>query len=175
MSNAAYGLQDIKKEITHLSAQQMAELCLRLARHKKENKELLAYLLFDAQDNAAFIEKVKAEIGFMFSQLPIQSYAAAKYLRKVLRLIGKYVKFMADKQAEIALLINFCENYLQYADKRTGYKPLKQILTKQIEKINAAIKKLHPDVQADHTGEFDLLLNEAEKKLAWFYKNAYVL
>lgn len=175
MSNAAYGLQDIKKEILHLSAQQTAELCLRLARHKKENKELLAYLLFDAQDNAAFVEKVKAEVGFMFSQLPLQSYNAAKYLRKILRLIGKYVKFMADKQAEITLLINFCENYLQYADRRTSYKPLKLILTKQVEKIKAAISKLHPDVQADHTGDYDLLLDDAEKKLAWFYKNTYAL
>src|SRR3954471_6276301 len=101
MSTTAYGLQDIKKEIQHLSTQQVAELCLRLARHKKENKELLAYLLFDAHDNAAFIEKVKGEVGFMFSQLPVQSYMAAKYLRKILRLIGKYVKFMADKEAEI--------------------------------------------------------------------------
>lgn len=175
MSTTTYGLQDIKKEIQHLSAQQVAELCLRLARHKKENKELLAYLLFDAHDNAAFIEKIKGEVGFMFSQLPVQSYMAAKYLRKILRLIGKYVKFMADKEAEITLLINFCEGYLQYADKRTSYKPLRLILSKQIEKIKASIQKLHPDVQADHAGDYDQLLDEAEKKLAWFYKNAYVL
>ena len=40
MSITTYGLQDIKKEIQHLPHEQLAELCLRLARQKKENKEL---------------------------------------------------------------------------------------------------------------------------------------
>src|ERR1700749_798040 len=104
MSITTYGLQDIKKEIQHLPPEQIVELTLRLARYKKENKELLAYLLFEADNEQAFVEKVKAEVGFMFSQLPSQSYLAAKYIRKILRLIGKYVKFMASKPAEIDLL-----------------------------------------------------------------------
>src|SRR3978361_392822 len=111
MTVNTYGLQHIKKEIQHLPNEQIAELLLRLARYKKENKELLAYLLFEAHDEAAFIEKVKAEAGFMFSQLPSQSYFAAKALRKILRLLSKYTKFMASKGAEIELLINFCSNY----------------------------------------------------------------
>jgi len=67
MSITTYGLQDIKKEIQHLPPGQVAELVLRLARYKKDNKELLAYLLFEAHDEQAFVEKVKAEVGFMFS------------------------------------------------------------------------------------------------------------
>ena len=78
MSITSFGLQDIKKELQHLSPLQIAELCLRLARFKKENKELLAYLLFEANNEQAFIEKIKAEVGFMFSQLPVQSYAGCK-------------------------------------------------------------------------------------------------
>src|SRR5665213_4370423 len=84
MSITNYGVQDIKKEIQHLSNEQIAELCLRLVRYKKENKELAAYLLFDADNEQAFIEKVKGEVGFMFSALPSQSYLAAKYIRKIL-------------------------------------------------------------------------------------------
>lgn len=175
MSTSSYGLQDIKKELQHLSAAQITDLCLRLARHKKENKELMAYLLFDADNQPAFAEKVKAEVGFMFSQMPVQSYNAAKYMRKILRLIGKYVKFMATKEAEIELLINFCNNYLQYADKKSSYKPLRLILTRQIEKIKIAIGKLHADIQADYIAEYELLLENAEKKHPWFSKNVYVL
>jgi hypothetical protein len=175
MSTANYGLQDIKKELQHLSGLQIAELCLRLARHKKENKELLAYLLFEADNEAAFIEKVKAEIGFMFSQLPIRSYDAAKYLRKILRLISKYTKFMASKEAEIDLLLNFCTNYIQYADRRTSYKPLRLILVRQIEKIRTAIGKLHEDLQFDFINDYNLVLDDAEKKLNWFDKNNYLL
>src|SRR5450755_423790 len=125
MSIATYGLQDIKKEIQHLPKEEIVDLCLRLARYKKENKELLAYLLFEAYDESAFIEKVKAEAGFMFSQLPSQNYFAAKAMRKILRLLSKYNKFMASKGAEIELLLNFCTNYLQYADRRTSHKPLR--------------------------------------------------
>ena len=175
MSTTTYGLQDIKKEIQHLSAQQLSDLCLRLARHKKENKELMAYLLFEADNQAAFIEKVKAEVGFMFSQMPVQSYNAAKYMRKILRLIGKYTKFIAAKDAEIELLINFCVNYLQYADRKSSYKPLRLILTRQIEKIKTSISKLHEDVQADFVSEYEQLLDEAEKKHSWFSKKLYVL
>ena len=57
MSIPAYGLQDIKKEIQHLRPEQLAELCLRLARYKKENKELLAYILFEADNEAALLKK----------------------------------------------------------------------------------------------------------------------
>src|ERR1700730_1768497 len=161
MSITTYGLQDIKKEIQHLPNEQLAELCLRLARYKKENKELLAYLLFDANNEHAFIEKIKAEIGFMFSQLPSQSYQAAKSTRKILRLISKYTKFISSKQAEIELLINFCYNYLQYTDKRTSYKPLRLILIRQVEKIRNQIQKLHEDLQFDYNHEYNSLLTEA--------------
>ena len=169
MSITTYGLQDIKKEIQHLPGEQIIELCLRLARYKKENKELLAYLLFEASNEQAFIEKIKAEVGFMFSQLPSQSYMAAKYIRKILRLIGKYNKFIGSKQAEIDLLINFCYNYVQYTDRRTSYKPMRLILTRQLEKIRTLIGKLHEDLQFDYTEDYNLLHVEAEKKFPWLY------
>ncbi|MDB5030670.1 hypothetical protein [Mucilaginibacter sp.] len=175
MSTATYGLQDIKKELQHLSGPQIADLCLRLARHKKENKELLAYLLFEADNEAVFIEKIKAEVGFIFSQLPVRSYETAKYLRKILRLLSKYAKFMVSKEAEITLLLNFCTNYLQYADRRATYKPLRLILTRQLEKIKTLIGKLHEDLQFDFSNDYNLLLDDAEKKLIWFNKNIFLL
>jgi len=175
MAISDFGLQDIKKELQHLSSVQTAELILRLARYKKENKELLAYLLFDAGNEQAFIEKIKAEVGFMFSQLPSQSYNAAKYLRKILRLIGKYTKFIGSKQAEIDLLLNFCYNYIEYTDRKTSYKPMRLILMRQIIKIKTLVAKLHEDLQFDYNESYNGLLDEAEKKFPWFYKNEHAL
>jgi len=175
MTTITHGLQDIKKELQHLPNEQIAELCLRLARHKKENKELLAYLLFEAHDEPAFIEKVKAEAGFMFSQLPAQNYHAAKGLRKILRLLGKYTKFMGSKGGEIELLLNFCTNYLQYADRRTSYKPLRLILVRQLEKIRSLIGKLHEDLQFDYSNDYNAVLTEAAGKLPWINKSDYLL
>ena len=175
MSITAYGLQDIKKEIQHLRPEQITELCLRLARYKKENKELMAYLLFEADNETAFLEKVKAEAGFMFSQLPAHSYNAAKAMRKILRLLTKYTKFTGSKQAEIDLLISFCINYINYINHNVSYKPLRLILIRQVIKIRVIIAKLHEDLQFDHSQEFNAMLEEAEKKFSWFNKHEYAL
>ena len=169
MSVPTYGLQDIKKEIQHLRTEQLAELCLRLARYKKENKELLAYILFEADNEAAFIEKVKAETGFMFSQLPSRSYDTAKSLRKILRLLTKYNKFIGSKEAEIDLQLNFCKNYVDYIDKKISYKPLRMILSRQLLKIRTLIDKLHEDLQYDYTEEYNILHKAAETKFPWLF------
>ena len=55
-------LNTIKKELNFLPPEQLAELCLRLSRYKRENKELLSYLLFEAHDEAVFIAKVKDDM-----------------------------------------------------------------------------------------------------------------
>jgi len=175
MSITSYGLQDIKKEIQHLPQEQIAELCLRLARYKKENKELLAYLLFEASNEAGFIEKIKAEVGFMFSQLPSLSYNAAKSMRKTLRLISKYVKFIGTKEAEIDLLICFCVYYNQYCDRKVTYKPLRLILGRTLLKIKTLISKLHEDLQFDFKNDYENLLLESEKKFPWFSKTDFLL
>jgi hypothetical protein len=176
MSMKVYGLQDIKKELQFLDNTQLIELCLRLVRHKKENKELVAYLLFDADNEQAFIDTLVAESGFMFSQLPSNNYQLAKSLRKILRLLNKYIKFTASKQAEIELLISFCRNYIQYTDRRAStYKPLRLIFTRQLDKIRSTIAKLHEDLQFDYSQDFNAMVGEAEEKLKWLNMNDYLL
>jgi hypothetical protein len=176
MSIQTYGVQDIKKELQHLDNTQLTELCLRLVRHKKENKELTGYLLFDADNERAFIDGLIAESGLMFSQLPYNNYQLAKCLRKILRFLGKYIKFMASKEAEIELLISFCRNYVQYVDRRAStYKPLRLILTRQLDKIGKDIAKLHEDLQFDYSQDFNAMVGEAEDKLKWLNMNDYLL
>jgi len=175
MGVTQYGLQEIKKEVQHLDDKQAALLLLRMARFKKENKELLAYLLFDADDELAFAESFKQDMGLMMSQLTLRGYDAAKQLRKVLKLTNKYIKFTGSKQVETELLLAFCRNYLVYADRRTSFKPLRLILVKQLEKAYKAIKKLHEDLQFDYSTEFDTLVEDAEKHLPWFHKNDLTL
>jgi hypothetical protein len=170
-----YGLQEIKKELQQLDDKQAAALCLRMARYKKENKELLAYLLFDADDELAFAENLKQDIGLMMSQVPSLSYQTAKVLRKILKHINKNIKFTGSKQVEVELIMSFCRNYLEYVDRRTSYKPLRLILTKQLEKMKKAIVKLHEDLQFDYNREFDELLDDAIKRLPWLNKHDLVL
>jgi hypothetical protein len=175
MSIKVYGLADIKKEIQFQDKTVLMELVLRLARYKKENKELLAYLLFEADNERSFIDSVIAENGFMFSQLPSNNYQMAKSMRKILRLLNKYIKFMGSKEAEIEFLLSFCRNYIQYADKRGSYKPMRLILTRQLEKIKKTIEKLHEDLQFDYTQDYNAMLDDAQAQLKWFYKDDYLL
>src|SRR5258708_20389441 len=98
----------------------------------------------------------------------------AKSMGKILRLLNKYVKFMGSKEAEIEFLISFCRNYLQYADKRGSYKPMRLILTRQLEKIKKAIEKLHEDLQFDYSQDYNAVLEETHAELKWFYKNDYI-
>jgi len=177
MSIPTYGVADIKKELQHLDNTQLTELCLRLVRYKKENKELTGYLLFNADNERAFMESLMAESGLMFSQLPHNNYQLAKSLRKILRILNKYIKFMSSTEAEIEILINFCRNYIQYVDKRasSSYKPLRLILTRQLDKISKAITKLHEDLQFDYSQDFNAMVGEAEEKLKWLNMNDYLL
>ncbi|MCJ8209544.1 hypothetical protein MUY27_07475 [Mucilaginibacter sp. RS28] len=168
MSIQQFGLKEIKAEIKHYSDVQLADLCLRMAKYKKENKELLAYLLFLSHDEAAFIDQVKSESSLMFSQLSSHSYQAAKGLRKILRFINKQIKFSASKQVEVELLLHFCRDYLDNVDRKASYKPLRQILTRQLQKVKASISKLHEDLQFDYRQEFDELLGDLGNKLLWF-------
>ncbi|HWD88377.1 MAG TPA: hypothetical protein VG367_09640 [Mucilaginibacter sp.] len=175
MALKLYGLADIKKELQFHDKGYLVDLCLRLGRYKKENKELLAYLLFDADNERGFIENVIAESGFMFSQLPSNNYQMAKSMRKILRLLSKYIKFMGSKEAEIEFLLSFCRNYIEYADKRGSYKPMRLIFTRQLDKIGKAIAKLHEDLQFDYAQDYNALLDGAQAQLKWFYKGDHLL
>src|SRR5687767_1569459 len=94
-------IHDIKQELTNLPPQKVLELLLRLARYKKENKELLTYLLFESTDDHAYVETIKKEIDDEFEDLPKATlYLTKKSLRKLLKSINKYSKHIASKQAE---------------------------------------------------------------------------
>jgi len=50
----AVTINGISQELLNLSPKELCDLCLRLARFRKENKELLTYLLFESSDESLF-------------------------------------------------------------------------------------------------------------------------
>ena len=168
-------LTGIKKELYGLSVQQLTDICLRLAKYKKETKELLNYLLFNADDPLAYAEQVKMFLTEDFKILPKHYYQSSKSLRKILRLITRHARYTASKQVELELLLWFCHNFLIYADTRTSHKALQTIFTRQLEKIKLLLPKLHEDLQFDYTQEFETLIEQATDKIKWLHKNDYLL
>ena len=103
-------IQEIKQELTNLPAPKLAELCLRLAKFKKDNKELLTYLLFESSDLPEYITNVKKEIDLGFEELPKPNlYLTKKSLRKVLRITAKEIRYTGSPQAEVELLTYFLQ------------------------------------------------------------------
>ena len=154
----AASISDIKQELTNIPPQQLLELCLRLAKYKKDNKELLNYLLFEANDEQAYISNVKTEMEQSFADINKSNlYFAKKSLRKILRNTAKHIRYTASKQAEVELLLHFC-----YTLKHSGI-PLKNstvlnnLYQFQLKKTAKVIGTLHEDLQYDYLKQLNQL------------------
>ena len=151
-------ISDIKKELQTLEPKALAELCLYLAKYKKDNKEYLGYLLFDAQDKESVIQSVKEEIDIQFSQINhVNLYVVKKSLRKILRTTNKYIKYIGSKQYEAELLIYFCKKLNESRIPIQKSVVLQNLYNAQLKKINTAVSSLHEDLQYDFYNELKAL------------------
>jgi hypothetical protein len=149
---------EIKQELKELSQAKLVELCLRLARFKKENKELLTYLLFEADDLEGYINGVKQEIDEGFAETNTGSlYFAKKGLRKILRNTNKYIRYTGEKQAEVELLLHYCTNLKGSKIPFHKSTALEKLYYGQLKKIRAAIATMHEDLQYDYLREVERL------------------
>ena len=147
----AASISELKQELTNLPSKEVIELCIRLARYKKENKELLTYLLFEAFDQDAYIANVKKEIDEAFAELPKSTpYLNKKSLRKVLKSISKYSKHTGSKQAEVEMLLHFCRNVKASGIKIYKSTALTNLYAQQLKKIHSLFESLHEDLLYDY-------------------------
>lgn len=151
-------INDLKKELGAASHAQLVELCLRLAKFKKESKELLTYMIFESHDLDAYITSVKEFIALEFDSIPnYNPYFAKKTLRKILRLTNKYIRFSGSKQAETELLLFYCEKMKRSKLKLDSSVQLSNIYFQQLRKIEKAIEAQHEDLQYDYRKKLDAL------------------
>ena len=145
-------VHEIKQALMGNTAKELAELCLRLAKFKKENKELLTYLLFEANDEELYIREVQQEISSEMDQIdPGQNlYFAKKSIRKVLRMANKHIRYTGSKQAEVAILLHFCQSLKQSGIPFMKSTALNNLYQQQHKKINKALSTLHEDLQYDY-------------------------
>jgi len=170
-----YPTLDLKKELQHLSGAEVAVLCLRLARFKKENKELLTYLLFKADDPDAFVQEYKEEMDAQFGKISGKSYLVVKTLRKIATQMNNQIRYASSEVVKTELLLHFCSNYINFVDYHTNYKPLRSIFYRHAEKAKAAIQKLQEDLQHDYGNLYEAMLTEAEEEIYWLEKKSLLL
>lgn len=144
-------LSSIKKELKNIPSQDLQEICIKLAKYKKENKELLNYLLFESINEAAFIQNVKEEIDEQFNNLNKSSfYLAKKTLRKVLKTTQKHIKFSGLKETEIELLIYFCQKMKKSGIRMRSSRVVLNLYQRQVDRIRKVLSMLHEDLQFDY-------------------------
>jgi len=149
-------VKQLKDELATYPHKEILDICLRLSRFKKENKELLTYLLFESNNEMAFIEDVKNEIDVQFEQINRSSYYfIKKSVRKILRTIKKYIRYSQKKETEVELLIYFCHKLNNFHPSINKNKVLQKLYLKQIESIKKTVSKLHEDLQYDYGRELD--------------------
>ena len=147
----AAGIHELKQELANTPASTLVDLCIRLARFKKENKELLTYLLFEAHDTSAYIQSIKSAMALQFSEINKSNvYFVKKSLRKILRTARKYIRYSSLAIAEVELLIYFCESMKEMNISINKNPVLLTIYQNQIKKINKALTGLHEDLQYDY-------------------------
>jgi len=154
----SYSISEIKKELNQLPAKELVELCIRLSKYKKENKELLNYLLYYNSSEELFIQNVKSEIDFQFTAInKTNMYFAKKTVRKVLRTVNKYAKYSGKPQTHIELLIYFVTQFKRELPKFKEYLVLENLYYSQLKKINTIFDKLHEDLQYDYAAIIESL------------------
>lgn len=151
-------VKEIKTELNECSHQDLIELCIRLSRFKKENKELLTYLLFESGNEDQYIDNIKNEVDEQFTTINVTSYYfIKKSVRKILRTIKKYIRYSKNKETEIELLLYFCKKLKDFEPSITTNTVLKNIHNREIASIEKKITQLHEDLQYDYQLELQNL------------------
>ena len=155
----AVTIKQLKDELSHVSANDIKQLCLHLARFKKENKELLTYLLFESHDEESFIQNLKEEVDLQFEDINTNSFFyIRKSTRKILSSIKKHIRYSKKKETEAELLLYFCKKLKTFKSSIARSTRLQNIFDTQVRMIKKAIEKLHEDLQYDFQLELDELL-----------------
>lgn len=154
----AVTVKEISQELLNLSPKELRDLCLRLARFKKENKELMKYLLFESSDESLYVESVKKEINLEFEQVNKKSYYFIKKgLRRILLNTRKYIRYSRNRKTEIDLLIYYCSKLKKFTPSINRNAALRNLYLRQVAAIRVKLGSLHEDLQYDYGLELEAL------------------
>ena len=155
----AASVKELKTALKECPPAQLIELCLSLAKFKVECKELLTYLLFEAGNEAAYIQEVKHTITLQFEAINTANYYyIKKSVRKILRNVKKYIRYSKQKETTAELLLHFCTEVKRNYPNMKSSKALQNIYNRQVEALQKTINTLHEDLQYDYTEELKSLL-----------------
>jgi hypothetical protein len=128
------GISELKKELRELPASDLVELCLTLAKFKKDKELDENFVDFQSLGNLYYVKKG---------------------LRRVLRLLNKYNKYLNDKAVAADLNIYFCMKLKDSGIPFQKNKLIVNLYEQQLKKINALIAALHEDLRGDYQQDLE--------------------
>ncbi len=140
-------ISQLKKELAKLDHAELLDVCVRLAKFKVESKELLTYLLLNADDELGYAEDLCDELD---RQLKASGRIQKQTLRKVIRWMDKSLRFSGDKETELRVRIHFCRRIKEKRVSFGGCRVSENMYATQLKKIDKALDKVHPDLQFDY-------------------------
>lgn len=141
-------LAHIRKELKTLSREEVLELIDKLAKYKRDNKELLSYLLFDSFDEDAYVQRIKEDVSEAFAATNTRGfYLAKKSIRRALRIAYKYIKYSDVPETELDVLLHFCEEMKALDMNFKRSKVMLNLYERQLVKIQDVYADLHEDLQ----------------------------
>jgi len=150
-------LSEIRKELSFIPREELVAICLRMARFKKENKEHLAYLLFQ-KDEAEFIAEINEEITDTLADIHwMNTLQAKKALQKTLRNISKNKKFSLSKIYEMEAMLHFIRTMMEKEIPHSSSAYLHQFYSKQVVKLPKILGSLNEEIQTDYRDEVEAL------------------
>lgn len=157
----SYSLNDIKKEITHLQQKDLIQLCVNVAKFKKENKDYISFILFESHNKRAYLEDVKNDIK---SQIISFEGNYFKYdFKKKLRVLKSFLvrnnKYLNDKALSVEMYIFLCNELRQDGYPYMKHGEFDTFYGQQIKKISNFIATLHEDLRYDFGQQLEELIS----------------
>jgi hypothetical protein len=148
----AASVSEIKRELSNLDSDRLQDLTMRLAKYKKENKELLTYLLYESGDEHVYIQSIKGDIDTEFDLLVKEKnlYFLKKSIRRILRLASKQIKYSGIPETEVEVRMHFCTALRNSGIPFQKNPVLVNLYQGQLKKIHQVLEKLPEDLQFDY-------------------------
>ncbi len=151
-------LAEIRKELKTLSREEIVELCDKLIRYKRDNKELLNYLLFESNDEDAYATAIKEDVSEAFAATNTRGfYLAKKSIRRALRIADKYIKYSDRPETELDVRLHFCEELRELDIDFRRSKVMLNLYERQVVKIQDIYSDLHEDLQFEFRSRVEAL------------------
>jgi len=153
-----FTIHQLEKELRTRGPKEVLDICIRLAKHKKENKELLSYLLFGGNDEKEYIAEVKEKIDSLMAEINRKTtYTTKKGLQKVVRNMTKFIKYSKSKETELEIRIYFCMQIKSARIRLDSSTVINNLFYREVDKIRDLYAKLHEDLQLDYRADVEKL------------------